>query len=124
MKPYPLSALNHFTVPVAIDETPPPLLRNGQRRRRVRIRYSLGSTGRVALNSGGGGRSTRRSVARSADTRSARGRDEAACCSADSSTGVCTADEGRLPRGAPACDREAGPADCGGARARDEEQAR
>src|SRR5581483_9953064 len=44
----PLSALNHFTVPVAIDETPPPLLGNGQRRRVVRIRYSLGRTGTVA----------------------------------------------------------------------------
>src|SRR5690349_15667507 len=41
MKPYPLSALNHLTVPVAIDETPPLLLRNGQRKRTVRIRYSL-----------------------------------------------------------------------------------
>src|SRR5207302_7627597 len=41
MKPYPLSALNHLTVPVAIDETPPLLLRNGQRRRTARIRYSL-----------------------------------------------------------------------------------
>jgi hypothetical protein len=36
-----LSALNHFTVPVAINETPPLLLRNGQRRRDVRIRYTL-----------------------------------------------------------------------------------
>src|SRR6476620_11155391 len=43
MKPYPLSALNHFTVPVAIDETPPPLLKNGQRRRTARNRYSLRS---------------------------------------------------------------------------------
>src|ERR1700751_3402899 len=38
MNPYPLSALNHLTVPVAMDETPPPLLGNGQRRRLVRIR--------------------------------------------------------------------------------------
>src|SRR5437868_6261298 len=35
MNPYPLSALNHLTVPVAIEKTPPPLLRNGQRRRGV-----------------------------------------------------------------------------------------
>jgi hypothetical protein len=42
MNPYPLSALNHFTVPVAIDVTPPLLLWNGQRRRELRIRYSLG----------------------------------------------------------------------------------
>src|SRR5439155_22770283 len=48
MNPYPLSALNHFTVPVAIRKTPPPLLRNGQRRRNVRIRYSLRSPGSVA----------------------------------------------------------------------------
>src|SRR5581483_10309959 len=34
MKPYPLSALNHFTVPDAIDETPPLLLENGQKRRK------------------------------------------------------------------------------------------
>jgi hypothetical protein len=41
MNPYPLSALNHFTVPVAIDETPPLLLGNGQRKRTARVRYSL-----------------------------------------------------------------------------------
>src|SRR6476469_5293066 len=39
MNPYPLSALNHFTVPVAMDESPPPLLRNGAEEAPSRIRW-------------------------------------------------------------------------------------
>src|SRR6476646_2840644 len=51
MNPYPLSALNHFTVPVAIDETPPLRLENGQRRRTRASGTRSDSRPRVAASS-------------------------------------------------------------------------
>src|SRR3954451_4233529 len=41
MKPYPFASLNHFTVPVAIEKTPPLPAQERAGRRRMRNRYSL-----------------------------------------------------------------------------------
>src|SRR5579872_4252929 len=43
MNPNPLASLNHFTVPVAIENTSPRQLKNGQRKRTARNRHSLDS---------------------------------------------------------------------------------
>src|SRR3954454_25252447 len=48
MNPYPLSALNHFTVPVAIDETPP-LLTSGTGRGGARRASGTRSNSRPSL---------------------------------------------------------------------------
>src|SRR5438067_312460 len=48
MNPYPLSALNHFTVPVAIDETPP-LLTSGTGRGGTRRASGTRSDSRTSV---------------------------------------------------------------------------